>query len=567
MQRVNSFGGRKYVRERTRERDELDQTLSSTWNTQLRTWSESKLDKAENNRRREIFSHYSSTPQHRSLSDKRAFGEPPPVARDPLLQAIPSRSRTEVTRDLCQMRSIDRARSEDTLQRRHAIRSPDKLKVREKNFRIGPPSSSSSDTSVRRGRRAKTPDITKRSSVVDLSSIQANYNELRKIDEARRQEAVARMKRAKSYIKQREWHWCPGSSRPKSVSESFPKPPAVEERHGREVPSKVFNWQVEQKLRMQREKERELRERAAADEELQRRESRLKTRSPTVSVGGRTRSGSYTPIVRSNTSKSRNGLGSPAVSSRTPSPEQRHIYRTSTGGGSTPRRSHTKPDSFPATPTRTHMRESRSPDNYIHRAAAESSPFSAAELAPIDSSQPADVQQLMEENRALKLYIMQRATSEYRKTSVPQRPVSPSINSISPSPRSTTVSPRREPLLPSPMQLLEYMWVPRRQVEDWCLRFTGNEFHNKVLNVSVRFLNATNEYQAGIVTDTISTKELIIDTGLHIEAVTINNLSNACFTQGETHPHLLLRVTQNREAYTQPPTNVFAHYPAPAEHL
>ena len=156
---------------------------------------------------------------------------------------------------------------------------------------------------------------------------------------------------------------------------------------------------------------------------------------------------------------------------------------------------------------------------------------------------------------------LQEENTTLRKTVEQVQMRSPSADRVAH--RFTERSQPHSSLEPTPIDMLEYVWIPRRQIEEWQQLFTGNSFYNKVVNSSVRYVGTQGTYKVGIITDILNEKYLVIDTSHEIELVQVQNVSNSCFSQSEVQDDLLRHASTSHASPERQPIpkeeNVFAH--------
>eukprot|EP01064_Diplonema_japonicum_P016470 TRINITY_DN24485_c0_g1_i1.p1 TRINITY_DN24485_c0_g1~~TRINITY_DN24485_c0_g1_i1.p1 ORF type:complete len:497 (+),score=84.70 TRINITY_DN24485_c0_g1_i1:88-1578(+) len=490
--RSRSFGGRKYTRQRKQERDKEEEQRKAN----QKSWE------AHNNDRRERFTRYSSMPVR--CGDRSAFGTPPDIRelrrlKEPM--TTDNRTHDQVRMSVAQPREIEKQRYREQEEQKSRWGSP--LRQKELGFTTNTLIPST-------GFGEAPPPVRSRSGTKLASSIDPKYNILREIDEARKQDTFCRMESNSSPMKYKEAHWSP---MPTHINNGIPEASPFEKVHvdgvtlAANVRSKVFDWQTEQKNRLQRERAQQ----AAPPEPVQPATPRRRSSVSTA------RRGSVTPPAR---------VKNMTDVSITPVPSPQFAKCTSPRRSTPKRRQSTRRSSTPRTGTRSLQRENtaRSSD---------------------ESSQDVLIKRLQVENADLKACVFKMKSSladEEREAG-----------------GEVTRGSSKEPL---PYNVLEYIWVPRRQIENWRKEFRGNDLHNKVINTCVRFLSTHNSYQAGIITDTIDDLNFVVDTSMHIEVVQLFNLSNKCFAPSEVHPDLLSRVAEHHDAYVSPSrtrNNVFAH--------
>eukprot|EP01059_Diplonema_ambulator_P005766 TRINITY_DN15551_c0_g1_i1.p1 TRINITY_DN15551_c0_g1~~TRINITY_DN15551_c0_g1_i1.p1 ORF type:complete len:526 (+),score=132.47 TRINITY_DN15551_c0_g1_i1:63-1640(+) len=516
--RASSFGGRQYVRrmKEIREREDDDR--------------ERERGRQVQDKRKEIFMRYSSMPV-KGLGEVRAFGDPPDVRelrrrKEPVV--IDNRSTEQVKRSVTQLRDIDKQRIRELEEHRASRDSPSRM--RELGF-------SSSIPPSRDGTFGHTPPPPRSRSATRLSSnLEASFTTLRGIDEFRRQDSLKRVESVNSPMKQKEMHFTPV---PSHVNNGIPP---LEEFHkvyiegvtlATNVRSKVFDWPAEQKAKMQRDRERATAE-TPPQPSISTPRGRSQARRESVATTGSRSKG-----------KSREGedsldippppsppvLKTPAHRKKPGSPRS----GTPTTPKTTPRRmsrdvSHLTDVNISPVPQPRYMRCKTPPSSSRKKKNEEGSPHDDL------------IKRLQEENAELRANVFRMQSQLKTAEEEPQ----------------TRGKVEVQPELP--YHVLEFIWIPRRQIEGWRKEFRGNDLHNKVINTCVRFLTSHDNYQAGIITDTIDDLNYVVDTSMHVEVVQLFNISNKCFIPSEVHPELLRRVAEHQQAYVSPRRhNVFAH--------
>eukprot|EP00755_Sulcionema_specki_P036997 Sspe_Gene.107994::Locus_87150_Transcript_1_1_Confidence_1.000_Length_1592::g.107994::m.107994 len=469
-QRKYTFGTSKYLQARGRERMQSQHSLpASAWKKGLRD--------SRGHEDREPF-RCCTPPARRPVSDRRAFGDPPPI---PPRDSDDGRSKEERREHLQRPRKIDDQRREENTERRTLIER-DAMKQREQGFGHSALHVSVVDDSQRRF-HVDTPQRPQ-------LDVESRYHALRKTDEIRIEENQQRLDMHRSPLRQRELKWCSASVSTKS---GFPKPPEVTELHGRKqhtnVRPRVFDWEAEQKVRLQKEREQRREEETAL----------AASQSPAANPAPHPASSR-----RGSLDLSLSASGSRRSPPRTPR------------GSSRTRRAPAPTDGRLIQAVASLQQENDQLRSYVRQLEG---------LPPEYDDDPSLPPQERE--------VRQRLAEAFLRGRV---------GSLS--------QPGSQGTSPTPMAKLEAKWTSRSTLEGWGRDLGTADFQAQVKGCIVRYLSTSQGlYKAGVVVNWNPSEysserghgHFIVDTGQGTEDVTLASISNQLFQECEVPPQLLLR--------------------------